>query len=88
MEASTWNPYVRVLKDKKEALRQIMAEDFQIFTDGSQIDGGVGASAIVFKNGRKIETVRKHLGDEEDHTVFEAEIAGAIRCWERTWRAR
>ena len=49
-----------------------------IFTDGSCHDGKVGAAAALFINHEHIATMRYHLGNATDHTVFEAEAVGLI----------
>jgi hypothetical protein len=50
----------------------------KVYSDGSAIDGGVGAAALLYKN-RKVEKVaKKHLGSIDEHTVFEAELVGAV----------
>ena len=77
-----WEPChnMRIPKDKDEALREaeLVVDDVQIYTDGSCIGGGVGAAAILYRNGIECDILRKHLGSEEHHTVYEAEIVGAI----------
>ncbi|KAF7341280.1 RNA-directed DNA polymerase from transposon X-element [Mycena venus] len=50
----------------------------RIFTEGSGFEGGIGAAVVAMK-GRKMGKRRpKHLGAGEEHTVFEAEVCGAI----------
>ena len=49
-----------------------------IFTDGSCHDGKVGAAAALFINHEHVATMRYHLGNATDHTVFEAEAVGLI----------
>ena len=77
-----WEPRhaTRIPKDKEEALKEAdtVRDDIQIFTDGSCIGGGVGAAAVLYKNGVECNILCKHLGSEEQHTVYEAEIVGAI----------
>ncbi|KAE9407131.1 hypothetical protein BT96DRAFT_750408, partial [Gymnopus androsaceus JB14] len=46
--------------------------------DGSGYKGGVGAAAVLYRDGEEIETVRFRLGSDDDHEVFEAEIVGLI----------
>ena len=48
------------------------------WTDGSGLDGKIGAAAIVTLNGTKLRNLRYHLGKETDHTVYEAEIIAVI----------
>jgi len=57
-------------KDTTARIRHI------VYTDGSAIDGGVGAAAILYCDGTRTSTLRYHLGHERDHTVYEAELVG------------
>ena len=50
----------------------------KIFTDGSSINGKVGASAVMYVNDTKVASLRYHLGAASKHTVFEAELVGMI----------
>ena len=50
----------------------------KVFTDGSDIDGGVGAAAILFKDRRRRSTLRAYLGESTQHTVYEAELVGIL----------
>ena len=50
----------------------------RLFLDGSGLDGGVGAAAVMYKPGRGPQVLRFHLGPLTDHTVFEAEAVGVI----------
>ena len=66
-------------KDKEKTLKEMktITDDITLFTGGSRIDG-VGASAVMYRNGQERQTLHKHLRKEEEHTVFEAEVVGAI----------
>ena len=44
--------------------------------DGSCIDGKVGAAAMMFRQGEESHVLRKYIGDECHHTVYEAEVIG------------
>jgi len=58
--------------------------EFKIFTDGSDYDGGVGASAVMYKRGRlaPISQLKAYLGPSSKHNNYEAEIVGGILA---TW---
>jgi len=58
-----------------EAMRTAQA-DMKAFSDGSGIDSGIGVAAVLYRNGELKATLRKHLGSEDCHTVFEAEVVG------------
>jgi ribonuclease HI len=38
------------------------------------MDGGTGAAAVLFINGRRQDTVRYYLGPDSEHTVYEVEV--------------
>jgi hypothetical protein len=48
-----------------------------VYSDGLCIDGRVGAAAVFYKNGKEQRSAWIYLGPESEHTVFEAELAGA-----------
>jgi len=49
-----------------------------IFTDGSSTNRKVGATASLYVNFTHIATLCYHLGNDSEHTVFEAEAVGLI----------
>ncbi|TFY52367.1 hypothetical protein EVJ58_g10059 [Rhodofomes roseus] len=52
---------------------------YRVYTDGSDIDNGIGASAVLYRPGaREPVVLRHHLGSSTRHTVYEAEIVGLI----------
>lgn len=53
-------------------------DNVQVYSDGSLIDGGVGAAAVLYRKGVEEETLHKHLGPANQHTVYEAELVGII----------
>jgi hypothetical protein len=87
-----WKPihHIHIPGNAEEALNQLgnISDDILIYTDGSSIDRGVGAAAVMYKNGQVTKTLHKHLGPNSKHTVFEAEIAGAIMGVDMAKRAR
>jgi hypothetical protein len=50
--------------------------EYKIYSDGSGYEGGVGASAILYKGERVVKTLRYYLGTDKCHTVYEAEGIG------------
>jgi ribonuclease HI len=76
-----WNPAfdTRIPRSKEQAIEEVgtAGAEVVVFSDGSCIDGGVGAAAVLYRNGKEERSVRLHLGPESEHTVFEAELAGA-----------
>ena len=53
-------------------------EHIRIYTDGSMHDGGVGAAAVLTRNGKVASALHCHLGPANEHTVFEAELVGIL----------
>ncbi|PSR73747.1 hypothetical protein PHLCEN_2v10417 [Hermanssonia centrifuga] len=51
----------------------------RVYTDGSDVDGGVGAAAVLYKPGRRqVKTLQYHLGPSMEHTVYKAEVVALI----------
>ena len=61
--------------------------DFKVFSDGSGLDGGIGAAAIIYSKERNtpINHLKKYIGPKEKHNTYEAEIVGALLA---TWIIR
>jgi len=53
-------------------------EEVQIFTDGSALNGMVGAAATLTREGNPPRTLHLTLGPKNEHTVHEAELAGIL----------
>jgi ribonuclease HI/endonuclease/exonuclease/phosphatase family metal-dependent hydrolase len=53
-------------------------ETVRVYTDGSSHSGRVGASAVLCRQGRPDRILRAHLGKDEHHTVYEAELVGIL----------
>lgn len=52
-------------------------DEIKIYSDGSGINGKIGAAAVLIRNGQpQPKTIHYHLGSEDDHTVYEAEAVG------------
>jgi len=69
---------IEIAQDKEAALLAEKAnrDHIQVYSDGSAIDGGVGAAATLYHHGVRISTLRKYLGTVDAHTVYEAEVVG------------
>ncbi|KAJ7764123.1 hypothetical protein DFH07DRAFT_738443, partial [Mycena maculata] len=72
----------RIAPSKERAQEQMAAavagNKFCVFTDGSCFEGGVGAAAVVMKGKEESAHTTLYLAMDE-HTVFEAEVTGAIQ---------
>ena len=51
----------------------------RVYTDGSAVDGGVGAAAVLLRpRSRRPRVLKMHLGTVDEHMVYEGEIVGTI----------
>ena len=91
-----WDPpvFTCILASKDDSLDADEAWARQhgvlVYTDGSEIGGKVGASAVLQRQGSaRPRTLRYHLGAATEHGIYEAEIVGSILDTEllRTERA-
>ena len=77
-----WIPKTRVtIADNKEDATTAVTnatEVVQVFTDGSGIDGGIGAAAILRRRGKPDKCLRFHLGSDRNYTVYNGEQVGMI----------
>jgi ribonuclease HI len=53
-------------------------EEIRLYSDGSAIEGKVGAAAVLLRPGKLHRVLHYHLGPESEHTVPEAELIGII----------
>jgi ribonuclease HI len=65
-------------KDSSAVEAENATEEVQVYTDGSAIDGKVGAVAILIRAGSPKHILHLHLGPESEHTVHEAELVGIM----------
>ncbi|KAJ3746959.1 hypothetical protein EV360DRAFT_30792, partial [Lentinula raphanica] len=56
--------------------------------DGSGIEGMVGGSAVLYKTGRRVGSLRLQLGSDKEHEVFEGESVGPTLGLELLKRCR
>ena len=69
---------VRIPTSKENSKREAQAasEEIQVFTDGSVIEGKVGAAAVLTRPGKDHRFLHYHLGSENEYTIYDAELAG------------
>jgi len=53
-------------------------EDWRVYSDGSAVEEGVGAAAVLMRGEEEVMERRFYLGTREEHTVYEGEIVGMI----------
>ena len=69
-----------IAENKEQAAAQNQSttekDRYIVYTDGSALGGRVGAAAVLYRIGQQTATLRYHLGSENHHTVYEAELVG------------
>jgi ribonuclease HI len=77
-----WEPDVatQIAESTKQAEKDdtLATEDMRVYSDGSSVDGGVGGAAVLMRGEEVVRMKRLHLGSDEEHTVYEAELVGMI----------
>ena len=72
-----WKPGfpTKIAPTREDAIQ--MDEDdtaiWRVYTDSSGKDGWIGVAAVLYRNGRKVQSVRYQLGRASEHTVPEVE---------------
>ena len=71
---------ISIAESREESIKETESapEEIQIYTDGSALEGKVGAAAVLFIKGRHTQTLHYHLGSDAEHTVHEAELVGLL----------
>ncbi|KAG5733033.1 putative 115 kDa protein in type-1 retrotransposable element [Termitomyces sp. T112] len=69
-------------KDEAEERERNNRADVRIYMDGSGHHGNIGAAAVLYREGQKAKVMRKRIGGEEKHTVFEGECVGQAMGFE------
>ncbi|KAF5317581.1 hypothetical protein D9619_013186 [Psilocybe cf. subviscida] len=79
---STWDPELKleIASSKEEAADADAADGarLQVYSDGSGLDGRIGAAAVLFRDGKQKNEARYYLGSAKKHTVYEGESVGAV----------
>jgi ribonuclease HI len=65
-------------KDKAKKAAVENKAEYQAFSDGSEIDGQVGAAAVLYRNGNIQATLRLHLGPATKYGIAEVELVGEL----------
>lgn len=70
---------IDIRKNREEAIihQRNNKTGTRIYTDGSSIEGQVGAAAVLYRNGKK-RILQHKLGSDRKHTVYEAELVGML----------
>ncbi|EIW74310.1 hypothetical protein CONPUDRAFT_67707, partial [Coniophora puteana RWD-64-598 SS2] len=73
-----------IAKSRKEAVEEHAGRDrgVEVYTDGSGHGGRIGAAAVMVRVNGTTKVLRYHLGSDQRHTVFEAELVGILLAME------
>jgi hypothetical protein len=71
---------VRIVEDREMSMEEAKSanEKIQVYADGSAINGKVGATTVLIREGKTLRALHLHLGPESEHTVHEAELVGIL----------
>ncbi len=71
---------ISIADSREESIKEAanVKEELQIYSDGSALEGKVGAAAILIHKGRHTQTLHYHLRSDEEHTVHEAKAVGIL----------
>ena len=77
-----WKPGLttKVITDTDKVIEEIQNDnpDVKVFTDGSGMEGKIGAAAVLYRNGNLKTKLRHQLGTQRQHTVYEGEGIGIV----------
>ena len=80
---------VSIPGSRKESIKEEKNDnaDYKVYSDGSGLNGGIGAAAILYKKGQftPITKLKLFIGSSKKHNTYEAETIGAILA---TWAIR
>ncbi|KAF8996706.1 hypothetical protein BDQ17DRAFT_1249512, partial [Cyathus striatus] len=78
----SWSPSftVQIAKDSKSAITQDTADssDIIIYTDGSGYKNKIGASAVLYCRGRRMDSLWYQLGQDSSYIMYNAESLGLL----------
>ncbi|SJL06758.1 uncharacterized protein ARMOST_10100 [Armillaria ostoyae] len=64
------------------AMERMDKSEVRAYGDGSGIDGGIGAAAIIYKGDRRVKTLRLSVGSAKEHEVYDGEGLALTLCLE------
>src|ERR1700678_68322 len=74
-------PLKTIIPDSEEealALNNDNTDDVKLYTDGSGLNGHIGAAAVLTRGFHPFIIERHYLGPETEHTVYEGECVGQL----------
>ena len=71
-----------ISEDKEKALQYAgIAHNltcYKVYCDGSGFQDGAGATAILYRDNKAVQTLLLHIGPTTKHTIYETELIGII----------
>ncbi len=64
------------------AMERMDKSEVRAYGDGSGIDGGIGAAAVIYKGDRRVKTLRLSVGSAKEHEVYDGEGLALTLCLE------
>ncbi len=64
------------------AMERMDRSEVRAYGDGSGIDGGIGAAAVIYKGDRRVKTLRLKVGSAKEHEVYDGEGLALTLCLE------
>ena len=71
---------ISITRSREDSIREAehANEEIQVYTDGSAIDGKVGAAAILTRVGHPPRVLHLYMVPESEHTVHKVELVGIL----------
>lgn len=75
---------VEIAETMQEAMTMEWMDRSEVraYGDGSGIDGGIGAAAIIYKRDQRVKTLRLKVGSAKEHEVYNGEGLALTLCLE------
>ena len=80
----TYRPTMKtiIIGNKEDALRFANTTHsltkFKVYCDGSSLENGTSAAAILYKGNRVVKSLLLHVGSATEHTVYKTELIGIL----------
>lgn len=72
------NTEIAATREESHEADRNAADELKIYTDGSGLDGSIGAAAVLVRTGHEPIKLKFHLGSASEHTVYEGELVGIL----------
>ena len=71
---------VSIAENREDSIKETenATETVQNFSDGSALEGKVGALVVLFNKGEHTQTLHYHLGPDSQHMIHKAKMVGLL----------